>query len=66
MNQVMKMEIIYNYELQTWVAGGIILSCSHPVDMRQVSRAGVGNIACCNGWKYQGLTVDEALRRKGG
>jgi len=40
----------YDYSLQVWVIDGIVVECGHPESMRQ-------HRACCNGWKYHGMSV---------
>jgi hypothetical protein len=46
----------FNYDLQVWVVGPdhIVKRCSHPDKMRV-------NGGCCNAWKWQGLTEDQAI-----
>ena len=47
---------IFNYDLQVWIVGvdHVVKRCAHPDRMRV-------NGPCCNAWRWQGLTEQEAI-----
>lgn len=42
----------YDYELQVWTMGDVIMDCCHPAGMKRKG--------CCNAHQYAGLTVARA------
>lgn len=51
----MNMNLYFDYDLQVWVKGGIVLDCEHPSD--QPSHGILGG---CTRHEYAGLTIEEA------
>lgn len=53
-------DLHFNYDLQVWVEGGIVLNCAHPAG--QQTHACFGGF-CCNSRRFAGLTEADAAER---
>lgn len=45
----------YNYDLQVWVKGGVVMSCAHPSDQPSHENHS------CTQHEYSGLDIEEAV-----